>query len=173
MATPQSNNEIKEDRIKNGKTEKLQVDETVGWLAAIIVRTGLIAPAISAPVNPATSGPARPIPSQRPNQKTMHIATKASVWNVFSRHRATIAPSDPAVMEVISVTAKVHPTCSNEVPPKRTINIKIGKLVISITPMLSRLANSLPRTSSLLVNRLIKSKIRVCRSFSIAMLLAA
>jgi len=95
-----------------------------------------------------------------------------SVWNVFSRQRARVEPRLPARKIVPKAIRKTVKTCIVETPPKRLISRNTGIAPSSMIVGISRLASSLPTTSSVSVSRVSRSNTRVRRSFSIATELA-
>ena len=110
-----------------------------------------------------------PAASHNPNTSTVI----ANAWNVFSRHKASVEPRLPQTSTLASVTANTRAIWSNETPPNRADSMNSGNAPTSITSMLSRLATSLPSTSSLLESRVNSNSTRVRRSFSWATALAA
>ncbi len=147
---------------------------TSGRAAARMARQGLTAEADSAAKEGeslAKTPAAQASPSASQNTSTSTVSAK--VWNVFSRHRASIDPKLPAAAAVASVTAKARAICPKETPPNEAENMNNGNDAASSTNTLSRLASSFPKTSSLLVRFVKSSSSSVRRSFSRATLLAA
>ncbi len=148
---------------------------TQGRAASRIACQGLTPAASVRAGKPKTVWPNAPAARASPavSHNTSTSTVMASVWKVFSRHRASVEPRLPQQSTVASVTAIARPICPYDTPPKSAVNRKTGSPAASITNTPKRLARSLPSTNSQL-ERFVKSRrISVRRSFSWATSLAA
>ena len=84
----------------------------------------------------------------------------------WRNNKPSMLPKLPATSAVVSVTRKTRTTCASDTPPSKVTRKNTGSAATAMANTSSRLAKSLPRTSSQFVRRVMSSRTNVRRSFS-------
>ena len=112
--------------------------------------------------------PKKPPPTscQTASQRTIKRTVTETAWNVFSRRSAIAEPTLPQTSAPKRITRAERSICGYDIPPKRARITRRGTEIKTKVITSRRLARSFPRTSSLLVIRVSRSRTSVRRSFS-------
>ena len=109
-----------------------------------------------------------PGPRPRPAKERAPTGSSPAIETSFRARTPAVEPRLPAATALATTTANTRPICANDTPPSRATIMNSGSAASISATTASKLAESLPSTSSTFDSRVSSNRSSVCRSFSIA-----